>query len=80
MKRNRADWGGALKDNFEMWKIALPVLLSLLIVGSIAGFAINLAFAEPVTFVAWSTLCFVAGAGAHWRWRKPKPEAPREWS
>lgn len=80
MRGNSADWRGALKDNLEMWKVALPLLLSILIVGTVAGFAIDLALDDPITFVAWSILCFVAGAGAHWRWRKPKPAAPSEWS
>src|SRR5262249_32303251 len=80
MKRNSADRIGALKDNFEMWKVVLPVLLSILIVGTVAGFAIDLALGNPITFVAWSITCLVAGAGAYRLWLKPKPETPSDWS
>jgi hypothetical protein len=67
----KSDWEGALKENFEIWKVVAPVLLGILVLGSaVIKFALN----EPILFLAWSITCFVAGLWAHVWWCKHKPE------
>jgi hypothetical protein len=80
MKMNSADWIGGLKDNFEILKVALPALLSILILGAVAGLAIDLALSHPLVFVAWSITCFVGGIVAHRWWSNPEPQTSGEWS
>jgi len=80
IKMNNADWIGALRDNFYMWKVALPALLGVLVLGSVAGLAIDWALSHPVVFVAWSITCFVGGIAAHRWWCVLEAETPKEWS
>ena len=78
--RNGVDWIGGLKDNFEMWKVALPALLGILLLGTVAGLAIDLALTHPFVFVAWSLACFAGGIVAHRWWSNPEPQTSGEWS
>ena len=80
IKVNGADWIGALSDNFYMWKVALPALLGILVLGSVAGLAFDWALSHPLVFMAWSVICFFGGIAAHRWWCSLDPETPKEWS
>ena len=73
------DWIGALKDNFEIWKIIAPALFG----GVLSCLAIiEFASLDPILFVGWSITCFVLG-GCAFRWwcRRPAPtDRSNEWS
>jgi hypothetical protein len=75
-----ADWIGGLRDNIEIWKVALPILLGILMLGAVAGLAIDLALSHPFVFLAWSLTCFVGGILAHRWWSNSEPQTSGEWS
>jgi hypothetical protein len=77
MKITPGDLIHALKDNCEIWKVILPLLLG----GLIAGLAIvEFAFAEPLLFSAWSVTCLISGGLAHRWWFRQASDHAREWS
>jgi hypothetical protein len=81
MTFKRTDLMVALRDNFEFWKIVLPILLA----GVVAGLAIiEFAFSDhPVVFLGWSITCLISGALLHRWWSRRARDEPRsagEWS
>jgi hypothetical protein len=74
---NIIKWIEALKENPEIWKVGVPIFLGVLIIGAVAGLAIDLALSAPIVFLAWSITCFVAGLAAHrWLCKPTEPQAP----
>jgi hypothetical protein len=77
MKIKPTDLIHALKDNSEIWKIIVPILLG----GFIAGLAIiEFAFHEPFVFFAWSATCIISGGFAHRWWFRKASENANEWT
>ena len=77
MKIKRTELMGAFKDNFEIWKIVLPILLG----GFIAGLAIvEFALIDPAVFIGWTLTCFSAGALAYRWWASRATDTAGEWS
>ena len=77
----RSDLVLAWKDNFQLWKIIVPILLASLI-GTLA--VIEFALGDhPFVFLGWSVTCFIAGALSHRRWfgqGRGEPSSVGEWS
>jgi hypothetical protein len=77
MRMNRIEVLGALKDNYEIWRVVLPILVG----GFFAGLAIiEFALNDPFVFLGWSLTCSVAGGFAYRWWSRRVAEAPAEWS
>ena len=77
MKIKPKDLIHALRDNCEIWKVILPILLG----GFIAGLAVvEFAFAEPLLFLGWSLTCLISGGLVHRWWFKQASDTATEWS
>lgn len=77
----RSELVAALKDNFQFWKIVLPIFLASLVTGLAI---IEFAFGDhPVVFLGWSITCLISGALLHRWWVRQGREEPSgagEWS
>jgi hypothetical protein len=77
MKIQRREFFGAIRDNFEIWKVVLPILLG----GFLAGLAIfEFAFRDPFIFLGWSVTCLISGGLAHRWWARQGSDSTGEWS
>jgi hypothetical protein len=79
MRMKITDWIGALKRNGDIWKVTLPAL-TILMLGAVAGLAIDLALSHPFVFLAWSLTCFVGGVLVQRWWSNSEPQTSGEWS
>jgi hypothetical protein len=77
MKIKHTELMAAVKDNFDIWKVVLPILLG----GFIAGLAIvEFALIDPAVFLGWTLTCFIAGALAYRSWARRTTDTAGEWS
>jgi hypothetical protein len=80
MRFNRSDLIGALRDNYEFWKIAFPVLPAA-VVACLA--IIEFAFSDhPIIFIVWSLTCLISGVFLHRWWSSragQEPDSCTEW-